>query len=180
MLRVGLSLGLALLVGALAFAEDEAPKPGPEHEFLKKFAGNWECTLKASFIPGQPASESKGVETSKVALGGFFVIGDFKGEMMGMPFEGHSIKGYDTFKKKFTSVWADSMGSWIMMSEGTLDKSGKVLTEVAEGPDMTGKTTKYIMKTEFKDNDNMVFNMAMPNEQGKEVNVLTITYKRKK
>jgi hypothetical protein len=142
MKRWGMALGVIVLCAPCVAAEEQMPKPGPEHEFLKKMAGSWECAIKSSFVPGQPASNSKGVENSKVALGGFFVIGDFKGEMMGMPFEGHSIKGYDTFKKKYTGVWCDSMGSWMMISEGTLDKDGKVLTETSKGPDMTGKISQ--------------------------------------
>ena len=85
-----------------------APKPGPEHELLaKKFEGTWDCVMKCTFLPG----ESKGVQTSKVGLGGFFVVGDFKGQFGGGDFQGRSIRGYDTFKKKFTSVWCDSIGT---------------------------------------------------------------------
>jgi hypothetical protein len=36
------------------------------------------------------------------------------------------------------------------------------------------------MNTEFKDNDTMVMDMFMPDDKGKEANVMTITYKRKK
>jgi hypothetical protein len=176
-------LALALLLATAGVAgaqEQQAPKPGPEHELLRNFEGTWDVIAKASFVPGQPASESKGVATNKVALGGFFVIGDFKGQMMGMDFQGHGIHGYDTHKKKYTSVWADSMGSWMMIAEGNYDKATKTLTETCEAPDMTGKLTKYKMVTEFKDRDTHVFTMSWPDDKGKDYVGLTITYKRRR
>ena len=36
------------------------PKPGPQHEHLKKYEGTWDVTIKSRM--GPQASESKGVE----------------------------------------------------------------------------------------------------------------------
>jgi hypothetical protein len=69
------------------------------------------------------------------------------------------------------------MESGIMHTEGTLDSSGKVLTEIGEGMSM-GQKTKHKMVTELKDKDTIVFKMYMT-ETDKEP-MMTITYKRKK
>ena len=45
----------------------EFPKPGPEHEMLKKLEGVWEATVKSSFEPGKPPTESKGTATYKIS-----------------------------------------------------------------------------------------------------------------
>jgi hypothetical protein len=166
---------------ASAAAQPGLPQPGKEHEILKQLEGTWEATVKMPGAPGQPAMESKGEETNKLRCGGLWLISDFKSAFAGQPFEGHGIYGYDSTKKKYTSVWVDSMETYILHSEGTLDTSGKILTLKGEGPDGKGKLTKWKMTDEFKDQDTRVFTMAMDGgADGKDIVALTITYKRKK
>jgi len=52
--------------------------------------------------------------------------------MMGMPFEGIGINGYDNLKKKFVSTWIDNMGTMIVMSTGTFDPATKTFTYMGE------------------------------------------------
>src|SRR5688500_16062582 len=86
-----------LLLFLRASAKDEQPgreelappKPGPEHDILKKDAGIWDATIQEMTEPGAPPKESKGVETNTLACGGLWLVTDFKGEMMGQPFQGH-------------------------------------------------------------------------------------------
>ena len=67
----------------------------------------------------------------------------------------------------------------MVCTDGTLDKSGKTLTESCEGPDPTNtKLIKYKMLTEFKDDNTIVFNMSFPDDKGKE-GTMTITYTRR-
>ena len=69
--------------------------------------------------PEQPWLESTATESCKVICNGFWMICAFKGNFMGMPFEGRQQLGYDQHKKKFVSTWIDSFGSWMSLSEGT-------------------------------------------------------------
>jgi hypothetical protein len=108
-------------------------------------------------------------------LGGFWLIGEFQGEFMGMPFKGRSIDGYDQLKKKYVSLWVDSFSSFPMVSEGNF--AGKVLTLTGEAPNMEGKIVKYRTTSEVKDKDTMV--MQMFEGDSKEPNMV-ITYKRRK
>jgi hypothetical protein len=172
-------LSLLGFAGVTAAQQEEPPKPGPEHATLKKMEGTWEANIKASFGPGEP-TESKGTAVYKMECGGLWLTGDFKGSFAGMPFQGKSFETYDAGKKKYLSVWVDSMATLPMLSEGTYDKEKQTLTMKAEYPGPDGKPTKYTMVTTMKDDDTMLFTMSTPDKDGKDTVMMTITYKRKK
>jgi hypothetical protein len=169
---VGCAGGM-LLVNGMVRAQ-EAPKPGPEHDLLKRLEGSWEATVKAG------PEESKGTMTYKMEMGGLWLVSSFKSNFGGMKFEGKGLDSYDAAKKKFVGVWVDSMMTAPMITEGTFDKEGKVLTMTGEGPGLDGKPAKLKMVTELKDNDTQVFTMFAPDKDGKDQVAMTITYKRKK
>lgn len=166
---------LAIAALASSAGAQEPPKPGPEHARLKELAGTWDCTGK---LAGQ--IEFKGVSTSKMELGGFWLITEFEAELFGQPFRGRSLDGYDPIKKKYVSIWTDSMSPTPMILEGDIDKDGKVVTLTGEGGGPHG-VMKYRTVTEFKDKDTFVWTMYAPvGENGKEAAMMTATYKRKK
>jgi hypothetical protein len=171
---LSLCCAAVLLTAPAARAQVEVPKPGPEHERLKHLVGTWDATVKTA------EGESKGTMTYKSELGGLWLIGEFQADFGGQKFQGRSTDGYDPAKKKYIGVWVDSWTTTPMLSEGTFDKDGKVLTMIGEGPGMDGKPTKYKSVTELKDKDTMVFTMSAPGKDGKDQTVMTITYKRKK
>ena len=167
--------GAALLLYLpAALAQPPAPKPGPEHDFLKKMVGTWDATVKFS------GGESKATATYKMDLGGLWLVTDFLGEFGGQRFQGKGLDGYDPIKKKYVSVWVDSKAASPMVSEGTLDKQGKVLTMIGEGPGMDGPKTKYKSVLENKDDNTMVMTMSTAGKDDKGQVMMTITYKRKK
>jgi len=156
------------------------PQPGPEHAVLKADEGTWEATVEMLGPPGAPVPPpSKGTETNTL-MGGMWLVTDFKGDMMGMPFAGHGIAGWDSVKKKYVSVWTDNMSPALMTGEATYDPGKKVMTGFMEGPDMTGKVSKMKSTTEWKDADTRVFTMYGPGPDGKEAPTMRISYKRKK
>lgn len=170
-LFVAVAVVLCGIVAAPAVKAQEFPKPGPEHEMLKKLEGNWEATMKAGPM------ESKGTMTYKMELGGMWLVGNFEGEFGGQKFSGKGLDSYDPMKKKFVGSWYDSMSASPMMMEGTYDKEKKTMTMMGEGPGMDGKPVKYKTVSEHKDNDTIVFSMFMGDD--KEA-MMVITYKRKK
>jgi hypothetical protein len=155
-------------------AQPPMPKPGPEHEQLKKLEGAWEASV--SFAGGS----SKGTMTYKMGIGGLWLRSSFKGDFGGMPFEGTGLDTYDPAKKKYIGVWVDSMVTTPLIMEGTYDKDAKTLTMIGEGPGMDGKPAKLKTVTEMKDDDNMVFTMSAPDKDGAYQTMMTITYIRKK
>ena len=170
-LRWSCAAALAVALAAPATQAQEFPKPGPEHEVLKKLEGTWDATMKFG------GAESKGTMTYKMDLGGLWLVSSFEGEFAGMKFSGKGLDTYDAAKKKYVGVWFDSMSTTPMLMEGDYDKSRKALTMIGDGPGPDGKPTKWKSVTEMPDNDNMTFHMYMGD--GKEP-MFTIVYKRRK
>jgi len=171
-----------MLLGVPAGAADEPPappKPGPEHDVLKQMEGTWEATVKMAG-DAKDAKESKGTTSSKMELGGLWLVSNHEGEFAGMKFQGKGMDTYDVGKKKYVGVWADSMGTLPMISEGTYDKDKKTLTMTSEYPGPDGKMAKYRMVTEFKSKDSYTMTMSTEGKDGKDSVWMTITYKRKK
>lgn len=169
-LRPLFALAMLFLAGSSAVAQD-LPKPGPEHEHLKKWVGNWDATIKMMGM------ESKGTSTYKMELGGLWLTSTFEGEFAGMKFSGRGMDSYDKDKKKYIGIWVDSFSTSPMILEGTYDKDKKTMTMTGEGPGEGGKPMKYKTVTEEKDADTVLFSMYMGD--AKEA-TFTIVYKRKK
>lgn len=155
----------ALIVPAI-YAQ-EPPKPGKEHDQLKRLVGTWEADSEFG----------KGTLTYKMGLGGTWLVGDFDGEFGGMKFHGHSLETFDAATKKYRSVWVDSFSGAPRIMEGGLDKDNKVMTMKGEGPGQEGKTAKYKSITEIKDADSFEYSLFMG---GGEQPIVKIGYKRKK
>jgi hypothetical protein len=175
-----LALCAAVALCAAAATAQEGPplpKPGPEHEVLKNDVGTWDATIEMLMPPGPP---SKGTETSAMGPGGLWLISDFKSDMMGMPFQGHGVTGWDPAKKKYVGTWVDSMSTSISMSESTYDAAAKTATGTLEGPGPDGQPMKMKAVTQYKDDDTRVFTMYMAGPDGKEAPTMRITYKRRK
>ena len=62
------AVALAVVVAAPAAQAQEPPKPGPEHEILKKQEGTWDTTMKAGGM------EFKGKVRYKMELGGLWLV----------------------------------------------------------------------------------------------------------
>src|SRR5262249_34239285 len=118
--------------------------------------------------------------TYKMEVGGLWLVANFKSNFGGQEFEGKGLDGYDPMKKKYVTVWVDSMSPVPMFFQGEFDKEGKVLTQIGEGLGMDGKMTKFKSVTERKDADTMIFTMSSPDNDGKDQTMLTITYRRLK
>jgi hypothetical protein len=161
---------IAVAVLAAPAWSQEMPRPGPEHELLKKRQGTWTTTMKAG---GQ---EYKGAVTNRMELGGLWLVGSLESDLGGQKFYGKSLETYDA-KKKYVSVWFDSMSTTPMTMEGDYGRDKKTLTMVGDGVGMDGKPAKWKSVSEFPDGDTIV--TAMHVGDAKEP-MFTVTYKRKK
>ena len=159
----------------------KAATPGPQHELLKKLAGDWNATVKMQMDPAQPAEVSQSTSTITTLMDGRYSQEVASGNMMGAPFSGMGITGYDNVIGKYVSTWIDNMGTGIMTSQGTADASGKVITWTGTMSDpATGKMAKARMVTTFTDVNHHTFEMySTPPGAKKEMKTLTIEYARK-
>jgi hypothetical protein len=161
----------AAVAGSVGHAQPPTPKPGPEIAVLSKLVGTWDCTVD---MMGQ---KSKGKAVYKTDLGGLWIASTFEGDMGGMAFSGRGYDSYDEGKKKYVSVWMDSMTTSPMVMEGSFDKATRTMTMVGDMPGPDGKMAKHKIVTKMPDDNTMEF--AMYVGDGKDA-VMTIQYKRKK
>ncbi len=115
---------------AAKFAECMAlGQPGEKHKALARFVGTWNTTTKIWMGgPGTPPTETTGRSVVKSILGGRYTMENFAGTVMGMPYEGMGLTGYDNYKNMYSVVWADSMGTAMFTALGQADPSGKNFT----------------------------------------------------
>lgn len=170
---------LALCLSLAAGAASAQSRPGPEIEVLKADVGTWDATVEL-FAPGTSAPmTSAGTETNTL-LAGAWLITDFKGEMMGAPFAGHGVTGWDTTKKKYVGTWVDSMSVGLSLVEATYDAATKTMAGTMEGPDPSGQVQKLKSTVVYKDAGTRVFTLSSAGPDGKDVKMMTITYKLRK
>ncbi len=104
-----LTAALALLVPA--FADDEMMQPGPQHERLYYFLGEWEgdeVFAKSEFVPD--GAETVGTYTYRTILNGMFVEYAYETDGEGFHFEGKGLYGFDGMKNVYTMSWFDLTG----------------------------------------------------------------------
>ena len=155
--------------------------PGEGHKALAGMVGTWDAEVTSWMEPGQPPTKSRGTSENRMVLGGRWVESKFTSEMMGQPFEGLGYTGYDNYKKKYVGTWQDNMSTAVMLSEGTFDAAGKVMTSTSTMDDvMTGKKAAIKMITTIVDPDHHLFEMWGPDPSGKVVKQMQIDYRRRK
>ncbi len=178
-LTIALAAIAATFTFAAADAQEEFPKPGPQHELLKQMEGEWDAKMVCNFPGIDEPIETTGAMSAKLDIGGFFLISEFTSEFFGQPFKGRAMTGYNPFQKKYTGVWIDSMGPALYNTVGEFSKDGKTFNETMTGPGPDGKEIKFRSVTEIKDKDHTTFTMFMIDEEDKEVQMMKIEYTRK-
>jgi hypothetical protein len=181
-------LVMALAIGVSATRAEEAanipdtPVPVKEHGWLQQFVGEWVTSVEVMMEPGQPPTQGKGEESARM-LGGFWLIGEGKGEMEGVQGAMTSLLtlGYDAEKRKYVGTWVDSMNSYLWKYEGSVDASGKVLTLETVGPcPLKPGLVRFREVTEFRSKDHRVFTSSMQDDDGRWVTLVRADYRRKK
>ena len=177
-------LMFALLIAAGLFTKANAqmPTPGPEIDVLKNDVGEWDVEIKIWQAPGAEPAVSKGSESTRM-FGGFWTITNFEGKMMGMDFQGHGTYGYDPKKKKYVGTWMDSLGPYMMHTEGDYDKETKTMTMVGDAPAMDGVSMDtYTTQTVYKDGGRVMTMFKQPkgSAEDKKEKFFQMTYSKKK
>jgi hypothetical protein len=201
--RVYLFVGMVVCVGMLlaagvssqqaqqpqATGKEETPEammaklaqPGVHHEVLKAMVGTWDMAGKSWMSPAVEPAVWDGKAEKKMILGGRYLQEDVHSEMMGQPFTGLGIVGYDNVQNKYIWIWLDDMSTGIMVSEGDADESGKTLTLVGDYVNpMTQLTETAKTVVHVIDNDNHTVDMYMKGPDGAEYKSMEIAYTRAK
>ena len=152
--------------------------PGPMHEMMAKTTGEWNVNTKFWMDPAGEPMETEGKATVEMILGGRYMKSTHTGTMMGMPFEGINLQGYDNASGEFTAIWIDNMGTGISVSKGKYDESthsinfkGSMLDPITK-EDMS---FRQVVKT--IDDNHFMFEMFM-NNKGQEFKSMVVDYTR--
>lgn len=156
--------------------------PGDVHKMLGKWDGTWTGQSTMWMAMDAPPTTNTSTMTNKMMLGGRYQMSTFKGNFMGMPFEGMSTTAYDNYKKKFISTWVDNMGTGVMKMEGTWDDATKTISYTGSSINpANGKecTMREIYK--IVDDNNHIMEMYGPDSKtGKEYKTMEIKLTRNK
>jgi hypothetical protein len=123
--------------------------------------------------------ESTGTCEQKMILGGRYLRQEYAGDMMGQPFTGICLQGYDNHTKKYESVWLDSMSTAIYYFVGTASADGKVITQECSYDDPVRGPSLWRTVTRIKDDNTIEFEMFLTPRGGKEEKMMEMTIARK-
>lgn len=155
--------------------------PGAMHQWMAGHAGTWEGEISQWMDPAAPPTKSKASSSVKSIMNGLYLTDQFSSDMMGQPFSGQAVMGYDNIKKKFVSTWIDNMGSGIIYMEGRYDEATKTLHLTGKQSDpATGGESDIRQEQKWLDNDTYVLSMFGTGPDGKETKFMEGTFKRKK
>jgi|CXWL01.1.fsa_nt_gi hypothetical protein len=192
-----LTLCALLTCGALASAADSKPAGqspeeaammaawqaamavGPQHQMLAARAGNWTVETKMWMAPGAPPQTSAGKTTREMIMGGRVLTETYAGEMMGMPFNGMGMSGYDNVEGHFWATWVDDSSTALFTSTGSWDAATKTMTMKGQMTDMMTKKVLPIREVFVIGADREVFSWYETRD-GVEHQGMEITYTRVK
>lgn len=123
-----------------AYAKAEALNEN--HEFFKKFVGDWNVTVNTWMAPGQPPATAEGKSHMEVILGGRYLMMKFNSNFFGQPFEGIQIIGYDNMKKKYNTFWIDNTSTNFFLEEGI--REGNIVKGEGMWPNSVTHTTSRV------------------------------------
>jgi hypothetical protein len=150
---------------------------GKELALLAQNVGNWTAKMTMT-MPGQPATEETCTEQIAKICNGKWIWSNFKGSMMGMPFEGHALAGYDPTSKQFVTFWIDSCCATPSRSTGTFDDAKKQFTFSGSALDEHGNPTTVRQICSQPDPDTRTLQMTCTGAQG--THEMKISYSRVK
>jgi Protein of unknown function (DUF1579) len=158
----------------------KAGTPGAPHQALASSAGSYDLKIKSWHEAGGPAMEDVGTATRAMALDGRVLVEELSSSMMGSPFSGHGMMGYDNVTGKYWSTWNDSMSTGVMVSQGTCDAQGKACTFTGSWNDPIKKApVKARMTSRWTSPTTEIFEMYGPGKDGKEMKMMEILYTKK-
>jgi hypothetical protein len=153
--------------------------PGDNHKILSKMSGTWAATVTFWMQPGAPAMTSTATSVNEMVMGGRYLQSKNTGNMMGQPFEGLGITGYDNAKKVYVASWIDNFGTGILMMTGVWDDAAKgIVFTGSEVDPVSGKDMPIRQVMKMPDDNTQIMEMYS-NMGGKEFKNMEIKYTRK-
>ena len=155
-------------------------KPGKSHEQLKRVLGTWDTETRM-IMDGKLGDAEKGTMTCKWLMEGRWVQCDLDGQMMGRPFKGFYVMGYDNFKQSYVTVALNNFDTAMFYSEGDMDPGGKAIIAYGTLDEyMTGELGKMVKSVwRFVSDDEMKHEVHDLPIGENNTEVFEVSYKRR-
>lgn len=167
-------------VNAIVAAMAKFAEPAENHARLKGMEGSFDTSLTV-YLNGKAQPAEKGYAELWLMLGGRFLAEDYKGSFLGKPVSSHILFGYDNARKVYTSVRVTNLNTDMMVREGTVDATGKIITLKGTGFDpLTGKTATGRMVYTLDSADKFSVEVFETKEGQPEAKLFDVSYTRRK
>lgn len=162
-----LCLGVAAATPAIAQEYDEAAMmaayekamtPGEHHARLAQLEGTWAMTVSQWMQPDAEPTVTTATSTSKMIMGGRYLLDTVEGTAMGMPFSGTGWTGYDNVDQQYEATWIDNFGTGIYTYHGQWDdEAGGIVLHGSYTDPVTGEKVELKTVTRMEGPDKMVY-----------------------
>ncbi len=164
---------------AMMAAYQKAATPGAEHARLASTAGVYDLAIRSWYVPGAPPVTDTGTATRTMVLGGRAVAEQVDARMIGQPFSGQGLHGFDNVTGTYWATWADNMGTGLMVSQGRCDADMACAYTATQTDPVSREPQTLRMTSRWTDDRTELFEMYMPGPDGTEHRMMEITYTRR-
>jgi hypothetical protein len=162
-------------------AMDNYSKPSSAHKRLAAEVGYWTADVKQWFDTSSKPIITPAQYNVQMILGGLYQEMNYTSTIMGKPFIGKSILGYNNARKEYEMTWIDNMSSGATRMTGFYDEGTNSYHFRGTQPDpVTGQPVEVRQDTEIKSANNYLVTMYMTMPDGKEMKVMEADFKRGK
>lgn len=150
---------------------------------LAPLAGEWNYVATFWATPDGEGTRSDGTTTNEMVLNDRYlasnVVGILNIDGKAAPIKGQGMIGYDSTKKVFTSVWADTLSPGMMLGKGSYDAKTKSIKETGQfiNP-LTGAQENFSSQLDFTGPDTYKKTLYVVGKSGKQTKLMEIEYTR--
>lgn len=155
-------------------------KPGPSHNLLQTFVGDWDVSLTFWSDPKTRGETSQGRSQISWILGKRFLQEQFSGAIGGEEYQGLGIIGYDNGSRSFKTVWADSLNTALTDSSGRYDPETNTIVLESQVYDPLRSGVKTVQsQLRINSPDSYTFSMTDTSPEGKQFKAFEMHYVRR-
>ena len=142
--------------------------PSEHHRHLERLIGTWAVEGRYFLPSGEPTDFRGTIESSSV-MDGLFVESRLVAELVGQPYHGRIVDGYDTVTERYVATFFENIGPGIVWASGVCEEEGRVRTLMGEVPDpVWGGTYTLRSVHTFIDDDTYRYDAFLAHEDGRE------------
>ncbi len=156
-------------------AWQKAMAPGPQHAALAEMVGDFKITVNSFMEPGGEPQVSSGTASRKMIMDGRILEETVSSSVMGQPFEGRGLTGYDNVAGQWWGSWIDSMSTGLMTTYGEWDEEEGIGTFHGEYIDPStnmAQATRTVIHQLEGGNERMEMFMITPAGEYKSMEIL--------